>query len=66
MAEIFSHVTAMRLFKEESFDLALCSAGSIQAAADEFERQGDYAAASDIVARWDDYQEELRCMMEGF
>lgn len=62
-AQIFSARTAMRLFKEESSDLALVHENMIHAASDLFEAEGDHAAANDIIARYDDYQEELRCLM---
>jgi hypothetical protein len=64
--KIFSAATAQRLFKEESMDLALCHPNMIQAASDLFEKAGDFEAANDIFARYDDYQEELRCMMQEF
>lgn len=62
MSKIFSTVTAKRLFREESFDLAIVAPSIIQAAAEEFEAEGDYGAATDIQARFEDYQEELRIM----
>lgn len=63
---IFSVVTAMRLFKEENSDLALCHPNIIKGASERFEKEGDHAAAGDIVSRYDDYQEELRIMMAEF
>lgn len=63
---IFSAKTAQRLFKEESMDLALCHPNMIEAASELFEQEGDHAAANDIHARYDDYQEELRCMAAEF
>lgn len=65
MAQIFSKVTAMRLFKEENMDLALCSQSSIDAASDAFESAGDYAAANDIYARYDAYKEDLSYEIEA-
>ncbi len=61
--KIFSSRTAMRLFKEESSDLALVAPDMVRAASDLFEKEGDYAAANDILSRYDDYCEELRYMM---
>jgi len=65
MAKIFSKVTAMRLFKEESMELALCIPSAIEAASKAFEDAGDYAAANDIYARYDDCQEDLRYEMQA-
>jgi hypothetical protein len=50
---------AMKHFNEESSDLVLMSMAVIQAASDLFKQEGNYAAANDILARYDDYQEEL-------
>ena len=63
MAKIFSVQVAMRLFKEESMDLALCHENMIRGASEAFEAAGDYAAANDIWARYEDYKEELEIMM---
>ena len=63
---IFSARTAMRLFKEENMDLALVHPNMIDAASDLFEKEGDHAAANGIHARYDDLQEELRCMAAEF
>lgn len=60
--QIFSARTAIRLFKEEKIDLALVAPELINAASKILEEEGDHAAASDIHARFDDYQEELRCL----
>lgn len=62
-AKIFSARTAMRLFKEDSADLALVAPSMIEAASALFEAEGDHAAANDIHARFDDLQEELRILM---
>ena len=59
MAKIFSVQTAMRLFKEESSDLALCHENMIEGASKAFEAAGDYASANDIWARYYDCKEEL-------
>lgn len=64
--KIFSARIAMRLFKEENSDLALVHPNMIEAASELFEKEGDHAAANDIHARYDDLQEELRCMMAEF
>lgn len=61
--KIFSARTAMRLFKEESSDLALVHPNMIEAASELFKAEGDHAAANDIHARYDDLQEELRVLM---
>jgi hypothetical protein len=62
-SKIFSVEVAKRLFREESMDLALCHPNMIRGASDAFEAEGDHAAACDIVARYDEYQEELEIMM---
>lgn len=64
--KIFSARTAMRLFKEDSMDLALVHPNMIKAASALFDEDGDHAAATDIHARYDDLQEELRCMAAEF
>lgn len=62
MAHIYSVQTAIRLFKEESFDLALVAPSIIEGAARELEREGFFHDESDIVARFDDYQEEIKLL----
>ena len=62
-SKIFSVETAKRLFLEESMDLALCHPNMIRGASDAFETEGNYAAANDIVVRYDEYQEELQIML---
>jgi hypothetical protein len=64
--KIFSARTAQRLFREENMELALCHPNMIEAASKLFEQEGDHAAAIDIHARYEDYQEELRCMAAEF
>ncbi len=61
--KIFSARTAMRLFKEESSDLALVAPDMIRSASEIFEKEGDYDAANDILARYDNECEDLRYMM---
>ena len=54
-------------FYAESSDLAMASYAVIQEASKMLEEDfEDYAAANDILARYADYQEELRCMMAEF
>jgi hypothetical protein len=62
-AKIFSVETAKRLFKDESDDLVLCHENMIKAASAAFEADGDYASASDIIARYEDMQETMRIMI---
>lgn len=61
--QIFSAETAIRLFKEENSDLALVAPEIVQGASERLEERGDHAAANDILSRYDDLQEELRCLM---
>lgn len=61
--QIFSARTAIRLFREESDDLALVHPNMIDAASEILEKEGDHAAANDIHSRFDAAQEELRCLM---
>lgn len=56
---------AMRRFKEESMSLALCTQDEIDAASKAFDEAGDYAAANDIYARYEDYQEDLNYEMQA-
>ena len=65
MAKIQSVEIAMRRFKEESMSLALCSQAAINAASKAFDEAGDYAAANDIYARYEDCQEDLRYEMQA-
>ena len=53
---------AIETFFNESFDLAMCDNETITRAAQKMEEQ-NLPYACDIIARWDDYQEELRCML---
>lgn len=55
---------AVGLFFEENSDLAIASRETIEEARDIMLSQAGFA--DDIVARWEDYQEELRCMMAEF
>jgi hypothetical protein len=57
---------AIELFFQESSDLAIASLKTLEAAAWELEREGFFHAATDIQARWQDYQEELRVMLLEF
>ena len=59
--KIYSTRTAMRLFREESADLALVHPNMIIAASNMFAAEGDFVAAYDIVSRHEKYLEELRC-----
>lgn len=52
-------VQAIILFKNEEFELVFASMETVQEAA-------RITANDDIVARWDDLQEELRCMAQEF
>lgn len=56
----------IELFLNESFDLAMATAETIEAAARLAEARGLYQVASDISTRWDEYQEELQIMLADF
>ena len=65
-AEPITAPEAITLFKRELFELALATPDVIEEAADLAESEGFFHIASDIGSRYDDYQEELRCMMAEF
>jgi hypothetical protein len=57
---------AIELFLSESFDLALATQAVIDEASAIAEDRGMFYVADSIGSRYDDYQEELRCMLEEF
>lgn len=56
---------AISLFLEEQFELAVASCRTVELACDKMQELG-LDNALDIMARWDDYQEELRIMAAEF
>lgn len=65
-AQPLTAIEAIELFRAESFWLAMATEAVIEEAAELADHHGDDHIASDIHARWDDYQEELRCMAAEF
>lgn len=57
---------AIEMFLNEDSNLALATEEVIEEASDLAEHIGLDHVASDIGSRYDDYQEELRCMLEEF
>lgn len=64
--EPITAVEAISLFKNEMMELALASPSVIEEASNLAEAEGSFDIVSDIVARYEDYQEELRCMASAF
>ena len=65
-AQPITAAEAISLFKFEQFELALATPAVIEEAARNAEAEGFFHIASDIGSRYDDYQEELRCMAAEF